>query len=325
MALRSGLDAQLGAKAETTFGTYAAPDHFYEFVSEGLRLNQTFRQAKSMRGANRVQRQDRQSTAKKGASGPITLEPMTKSFGLILQQMLGAVAISTPSGGTLSRLQTHTIGDLFGKSLTLQIGRPDTGGTVRAFSYLGSKFTSWEFSQALDDYLMLALDVDAQDETTAESLASKSYASGMVPFHDAECAVTVDGGSFDSQSLSLRGETGLKLDRYFVRSSTLKKEQIPVDHVAMSGSLQGEFESLAAYTRFVDSDIVPITFTWTGEIIEAALAYYLKITLPACRFDGETPVVGGPGVLEQPLPFTVLYDGTNEPITIEYQSTDTAV
>lgn len=325
MALRSGLDAQLGAKREVTYGTYAAPDHFYEFVSEGVKLNQTFRKAKSMRAASRVARQDRQSTAKKGASGPITLEPMTKGFGLLLESCLGAVAISTPGGGTTTRLQTHTIGDMFGKSLTLQVGRPDIAGTVQPFSYLGAKLTSWEFSQALDDYLSFTCDVDAQDETTASGLAAKSYPASAVPFHDAQCAVTVAGSAFDSQSFSVRGETGLKLDRYFIRSSTLKKEQLPADEIPLSGTLQGEFESLTAYNRFVNSTIVAITFTWTGTIIEGALAYYLKITLPACRFDGETPVVGGPGVLEQPLPFTVLHDGTLEPITIEYQSTDTAV
>jgi hypothetical protein len=325
MALRSGLDAQLGARQEAAYGTYLAPDHFYEFVSEGLKLNQQFRSAKSIRAATRVQRQDRQSTSKKGASGPITLEPVTKGFGLLLNNILGTVAITTPGGGVTSRLQTHTIGDLFGKSLTLQVGRPDVAGTVQPFSYVGAKFTSWELSQSLDDYLGFTVDVDAQDETTAQALAAKSYPASAVPFHDGQLAVTVAGSAFDSQSVSVRGETGLKTDRYFVRTDTKKKEQIPADMVALGGALQGEFESLTAYNRFVNSTIVAITYTWTGSLIEGALAYYLKVTLPACRFDGETPVVGGPGVLEQPLPFTVLDNGVDQPITIEYQSTDTAV
>ena len=46
--------------------------------------------------------------------------------------------------------------------------------------------------------------------------------------------------------------------------------------------------------------------------------------LPPCRFSGETPVVGGPGILEQPLPFDILNVGSGETITIAYRTTDTA-
>jgi len=40
MAIRSGLGAQLGFAAESTYGTYVAPTRFLEFTTEGLDISQ---------------------------------------------------------------------------------------------------------------------------------------------------------------------------------------------------------------------------------------------------------------------------------------------
>jgi hypothetical protein len=49
------------------------------------------------------------------------------------------------------------------------------------------------------------------------------------------------------------------------------------------------------------------------------------LTLQNCRFDGETPNVKGADVLEQPLPFKVLDDGTNPVWKIEYYTGDATI
>ncbi|MFB8420317.1 hypothetical protein ACFC63_33010, partial [Streptomyces albidoflavus] len=45
MAIGSGLGAQLGIAAETTYGTYVAPSKFIEFTQESLALKKTTAQS----------------------------------------------------------------------------------------------------------------------------------------------------------------------------------------------------------------------------------------------------------------------------------------
>ena len=59
MALNSGLAAQFGVAEETTWGTAATPDRFYEFVSEGIKNDLARIESKGLRSQNRVLRSDR--------------------------------------------------------------------------------------------------------------------------------------------------------------------------------------------------------------------------------------------------------------------------
>src|SRR5690242_20276050 len=99
MAGRAGIAAQFGIAAETTWGTRAAPDHFYEFVKEGLKLDQDWIKSKALT-TRRVQRSNRTVRNKKGADGDVSLEHANKGMGLLWKHMLGAVAITTPGGAT---------------------------------------------------------------------------------------------------------------------------------------------------------------------------------------------------------------------------------
>jgi hypothetical protein len=58
---------------------------------------------------------------------------------------------------------------------------------------------------------------------------------------------------------------------------------------------------------------------------DTAKPFKLVLTLQNCRFDGDTPDVGGPDVLEQSLPFKVLDDGTNPVVQVDYYTGRDAV
>lgn len=324
MAIRSGIDAQLGAKAEATYGTYIAPDHFYEFNEFDVELNQDEIKAPSLRVGNWVQRSDRRFNNKKGVSGSLTVPFFIKGMGLWLQQALGSDVVTTPMGAVLTRRQTVTIADLFGKFLTIQAGIPDVGGVVRPFSWLGCKVTELELSQELDEYLVANLQIDGQDETTAQALASASFPTTNDIFHWDQASVNVASSAFHTQSFRVTIPAPQKTERFFLRSSVLKKEPIPNAKREITGELEGEFEDLTAYNRFVNKNVVAIDATWTGALIEGSFNFKLTVTMPACVFTGRTPSVGGTDVVMLPLGFEVLDDGTNQPITIVYDSTDTA-
>lgn len=324
MAIRSGIAAQLGFAAETTWGVFQTPTRFLEVNSFAVKNNVERIESAAIRASNRVLRQDRWASNAKGVSGTVELEVMSKGFGLLLKHVLGAVAITTPSGATNARLHTHTLGDQWGLGLTVQGGVPDVSGTVQPFSWLGCKVAEWTLENEVDGILMLTLGLDGATETTAQSLASASYSASMELLTYAGGVISVAGSSFDVTSFSLNGNNGLKTDRYHLRGATTKKEPVPAALVEMTGSITAEFDGLTPYNRFVNGTVASLSAVWTGSQIESGQNYSLTVTLPAVRFDGETPEVGGPDVVMQALPYKVLFDGSQEPITIAYKTTDTA-
>ena len=65
--------------------------------------------------------------------------------------------------------------------------------------------------------------------------------------------------------------------------------------------------------------------TFTGAVIANAATEKLTITIPAAKFDADTPNVAGPGVVDLAMTFTVYDDGTNQPLTIAYQTADSSL
>ena len=308
----------------TGYGDFVAPDRFYEFVSEDVKNDVQQRRSAALRKGNTVQRTDRTSIIKKGAAGPLTFEVANKGFGRLWKHAIGDAVISTPGGATNTRDHTHTIGNLYNRSLVGQFGKPDTEDTDNAFSYLGTKVTEWELTQELDSILMLALTLDCFDETTSETLATASYLATQELFHDELCQPTIDGANVDFKSLKIKGTNALKTDRHFIGPDSRKKQPIKAGEQVLEGEVVGDLDNLVAYNRFVNGTIVPVVYTWTGTLIEATFNYQLILTMPACRFTGETPGIDGPDVIEQTLPFEVLQPASGEALTLVYRTIDTA-
>ncbi len=323
MANRSGLDAQIGYGAEGTFGTYQTPTRFLEFTSESLKLDAPRVASRGIRAASTVQRSDRWKANKKGISGDVEHEVGSKGFGLLLKHWLGDNAITTPGGGTNTRDHTITLADTYGLGLTVQVGRPDVGGTVRPFSYLGCKITEAELSNDVDGYLLWKASIDGADETTSESLASATYPSSDEILFYGGGTITLASSAFDVRSIKLRVSKGVDTERYFIRNDTKKKQPVEAGMTVIEGEIEAEFESLTAYNRFVNGTSASLVALWEGSTIESTFKYGLQVTLPAVRFDGDTPTVNGADVLTQPLKFVALDNGTDEPITLRYRTTDT--
>lgn len=326
MAIRSGLAAQVGIGDETTYGTYATPTRFIEFDSEAMDLQQEYAEAPGLRATNRVQRSDRVRVNKQGASGDLSFVVQSKGMGLWLKHALGkAGVIATAAGGTNAKDHTYTLGDPFGLSYTFQKGVPDVGGTVRAFSYLGTKTASWSLSNDVNGYLMWQQSMFAQDETTAQALATASYPSGTVEdLYYADGALNVASTATTVKNVTISGNANLNTDRRFIRSNMLVKEPIIAGMYEITGSFTMEFEDLTMYTRFTANTIGQLDVTWTAPTaIESTIYPKLKVTLPAVQLRGGTPNVTGPGIVELPVTFKALNDGTNEPVTVVYTSAET--
>ena len=321
--MSSGLFAQIGFAEESVYGTYIVPSQFLPFVSEELRLSiERDEQDGSLGESTTTLRSDRWQAGRRSVAGSIEIEVKTRGFGMLLRHMLGAVAITTPGGATTTRDHTHTLATLLGRMLTIQVGRPDVGAVVRAFSYLGCKIESWELSNSIDGFLELTLNIDGRDESTAQALAVASYPTGNFPLHWAGGAITIGGVAFPLREISIEGSSGLEGNRYNL-GSNLKVQPIQESRVEITGSIAADFVDLTAYNRFVNGTLASIEATWTGPLIETTFFNFLRVTMPVCRFDGQTPTVGGPARLTQNLNFKALNDGAQQPITIVYRTTDT--
>lgn len=324
MSLGSGLSAQLGFAEESVYGTYVAPTRFLPFDREALRLNiERDEFAGSIGETGTVLRSDRWAAGARNVSGEIALKVLTRGFGMLFRHMLGAVAISTPGGATLTRDHTHTLANLLPLSLTAQVGRPGVTGPVRPFSYLGCKIAEWTLSNALKGFLEIELSIDGRNEDTVPTLAAASFPSGAVPLHWAGGSVTVAGAAFPLHEITINCNNGLEGDRYHL-SSNVKSPPLHERLREITGEMVAEFTDLQAYNRFVTGAHAGIVATWTGPIIESTFNNHVQVTLPVCRFDGETPRVDGHGRLMQRLPFKVLNDGTQQPITLVYRTADVA-
>lgn len=315
---KTALDAQVGFADEATFGTFVAPAVFHEWVEWSVKRSDEKIESKGRRPGRRIQSANRREQGRTGASGDASFELNDRGADKLLLPCLGAVAHAQPDAPGSPTVWEHTVtlGGLDGTSFSAQVGLPDNTGAVQALSYRGGKVLSWEMSNTVDEYLMLKQSLDFVEELDNQALAVATFVDAN-PLSWAGAAINLDGSPIDVKSVSLQGDSGLINDRFFLGSKT-KKEQLEGGALrGLSGELSGaEFSGLTDYQLFTSGAIVPLTFAWTGGVIENAFNFAVEVTLAAVQFDGDTPNPGD-GVIEQPLPFTVLdpEDGS-EPVSI---------
>lgn len=323
MSIKTGIAAQLMAKAESAYGTPVTVDRTYEFVSESLKTDVVKVDGFQI-GQGRFLKNDRTKTVVRGASGAIDFIVLNKNFGLLFEHAIGQNTITGASAN-----KTHTIipdaAALQGKSLTVQVGKPDVAGTVQPFTYEGGKITDWELKCAVDGPLHFICNFDFENVLTATALATASYVATQEMFIFSEGALTIGGTTTFVKDASIKGKNGLNTGRRGLTNT--KKEPLATGIVDyLTGNLVCEFESLAAYAAFIAGTQAQLilTFTLATVIPTTAVVYSLTITIPKIEYTGESPVVGGPDIVMQNLPFRGLYDGSNAIITIVAVNGDTA-
>lgn len=326
----SGLGSQLGWATESTYGTPVTPNRFAEYQSEGIKLDKEFLNSRQLRAGRMFQASTRRVATTRQAGGPLSMEVPNKGFGSLLNQLHGNTVTPTQQAATAAYLQTHNIGttDPAGKSLTLQVGKPDVGGTVRPFTYPGSKLVAATFKCEVGQFLTVDMTVDAQDELTATALATFSPPSSLRSFHFEQCDVTlasVTGTTLGVvKGFELPIQFAYATDRFGL-GSALKAQPLVNGYPTVQPKVDIEFKDLTMYNHFVAADVVNFIADFQGPVIEGAHNEQITFTIAAAGLAGETPVVSGPGLLMQGVPLEVLDNGTDAPLAIAYKSTDTTL
>jgi len=325
MAIGSGLGAQLGIAAESTYGTFVAPSRFLEFTQESLQLKKTTAQSAGIAAGRLMALASRRVVTRREVSGSLSMEVTNKGMGLLLQSLMGTTVTPVQQATTAAYLQTHTLSSVAGKSLTVQKGVPLTSGTVIDKTFLGCKITSGEFSCGVGEMLTAQFEIDGKDVDEGQTLAAASY-SAMTPYHFGQMAVK--SGTYGAEAaldgvrkMTCKVERPQDTERFYANRSALKSEPIENDQVKVTGSLETDYVATTLDDLHTSDGTTSLVWEFVGSLIAATYYETFRITLPAVKLDEGPPVVDGFGVVKPTFNYTGLFDGTN-PVKIEYISTD---
>ncbi|WP_374457712.1 phage tail tube protein [Nocardioides sp.] len=320
----------MGFSAESTYGTYVAPTRWFPASNFNVQKGQNVVEASGVAAGRSAPVDDVVTTS--WATGGAQFDVLRKGFGLILAQFLGSSATPVQQGATAAYLQTHALGDNFGKSLTMQGGLPNAAGTVNPMTATGSKITKLELSCQLDGLVQATIEIDGKTYTEAQALAAPSYLTSNPPFHFGE--MTVKLGTFGAEA-AVQGVRGVTIsmtrpqatDRFYGGNSGSKSEPIWNDFIDVSGSFDVDFVTKADFhDRWTGNTATSAVVEWVGPTAIASTFFpTLRITCPKVKFGSGIGEVGGPDVIKGSIPFKAKLDETNGVVSAAYMSTDTAV
>jgi hypothetical protein len=246
--------------------------------------------------------------------GDLGFELTTRNCGVLLQHCLGSLTTSSVAGTS-----THTIipGDLTGLGLTVQVGRPDRGGTVRPFTYAGTKVKSWEIAVAANQNATFGLSVVAQTHTTATGLATASYTTASNPFSFVNGSFALATSSLCVRSAKVAGDNSLTTDRVCIGHNYIE-EPVETDLRKLTGELEIEFPDLVHYNRFIAGTEGYMSLSMANG------AYSLNLA-GNVRTDAATPNVSGRDMIVQTFSFSCVATNTSEgsALTATYVTADT--
>lgn len=337
MATRSGISAQLGFATESAYGSGAVASRFLPFENESLALTPNYHTSTGLRGGRLVQAARLRKQTTRGVAGSIEMELFNQGMGALLNLLHGTtVTPEEVESGVFKQVHPIGTGDPFGKSATIQIGRPDTGeGVVRAFNYLGCKITSITFKVEAGGSMMVTMEIDGADEKLAAviPLAEATYDADASPFlfgsNDASVGTSVEiGGEAAGNVLSLELKLGVpqKTDRYFLGAGGVKGEPIANALMPLECNATLEFQSMADHERFRDSDSFALAVDAVGDLIgESSKRFECNFDAPSCLQTASSPVIAGPDVVQQNVAFMLDDNEEEAPLSITYQSSDNAL
>lgn len=346
MGFSSGVASQVGFKGESVYGTQVTVDKFIDFTDFSPELEQDWADGEGLYSQGAYLRATRsvQTTrsAKVGLEGCV----VGKTWGTLIKHMMGS-SVTTPTliAGSAYK-QVHQYGSTDGMSLTVQGGFPQVSdGTVKPYTYIGTKVAGFEVKCAQGEFLTAALDLVAKDELTlttspaSNALAAASYATPQEGFlwhqatvkiggtaSTASSEVSIAGGSTVAavvKGFSLKHENGMNAEGYGTAQTFSREPKAKRPKTTLT--LQTEFNTQAElYDVFRAGTVTPVEITFLGNIISGSDRYKFSIICSATKLRSAPPKLNDDDLATQDVELMLLNDGTNSPFQIRYDSSDSA-
>lgn len=323
------LDHQFMLGEESTYGTPVTPTRTFEYNSEGIDESYGRTEGDPLRTGTQVARSDRFTPYFEGAAGPVEFDVMSKGYGVLFKHMLGAVNTSGPNPDG-AYTHTATMGELWGKSLTVQVARPfNPSGAVQPFTFEGGKITEWTLSNSVEGNLILETGFDFEQVKDVTALATAAYPTAMQNLTWAGGSILIGGvdAGFCVNEISISGNNSLNVDRRCISNGTDKKEPNVNGRRELTFSLSGDFASLAHRARAISTTaagaVASLVASWVAPVAIGGTTFPgIVVTIPVARFDEWSGSAGGAEGITQELTGVGRYNGTDSPISIAYTSTD---
>lgn len=331
MSVRSGLGAQIGLATEEAYGTFKAPTRFLPFESENIALSKNYVKSAGLRAGRLSQASTQHRATTRTVGGDFAVEWFDQGMGLILNQLHGETVTPTKleEKSKLVFKQTHKIGltDPFAKSMTVQVGRPDVTGTVRPFSYLGCKITTFKLSIDAGGLAMTSVSLDGMDEKTGEALASPTYNATTLPYTFQQMVCNIGGAEAAFvRSIAITVTVGQNVERFNLGNSGVKDTPIVNTLLGVTADATLEFSGLTDHERFTKEQLKELVLVGTGaEIGTEGETFKSTLTMPTAKQVSSSPTVNGPDIITQSVSFECLDNFSAAPLTAEILSTDNAI
>ena len=296
MGIASGIASQLGLKAESTVGTRVVPDRFLEYVSESLKLDQEYLMSRGLRAGRHTPR--RRFKGRQSVSGDVVFELAPQSTGLIFKHTLGGVATM----GTNPYTHTFSHGVLDDLGFTVQIAKPDEGGTARPFDIVGAQVTNLKLDAKVGEIVMATLSLYGAHEDRSQSLASASYPSSWTPYTYVHGVLSIAGSEYAATEVSIDIPTGLRTGRHVLGSTNPERPRKSRSQNTreIGGTIRSDFFDLTAYERAVNQAAASLSLVFTSGSNVLTISGNVE-------FDVDSPNVSGEDMLELGLPFHFMH------------------
>lgn len=335
MAIGSGLGGSIGIAPESSYGTYTAPNRWYKPTGEvSWKKSKTTYQGGGVAAGRLAQPGLGRVVTNRAAAGSLPMEVSKGKMGVLLQQIFGSTPTPTLQNTSTGYLQEHSLVDNRGRFFTGQVGLPDTGGTIRPYSFLGGKIISAEFACSVSQPLMVTLECDFRDVVETETLAAVSYTVGQEqPFHFAQWTPKL--GTYDSEA-AVQGVRGFTFkiarpqdsERFYGGNAGLKSEPLMNDWVQVGGSVDVDFATKGDFAdRYAGDTSTAMVHEFIGSSLGGAPTISETFRLRAAQvfFDEGTPNLSGPGIVTTSFNWVAQNDLTNPIAECDYISIDSAL
>ncbi|MFE1095885.1 phage tail tube protein [Streptomyces smyrnaeus] len=320
----------IGASDEETYGTAATVSRFFELSNESVSGQYERIESAAVQSGHRVLKANRFAPNPKGAEGGLELEVLDKGYAFWLKHMLGNVSAGEPDTDGFTTFNA-SIGDMSGKSFTVEIGRVDSGGTLNQFVYSGGKVSSWEIANEVDGVLNLNVDcIFAKEAVRSGAPVTPTYPAGAKLFTYLGGTFTVDGATIAVNEVSLKGDNGLKDDRWTIGMG--RREPLEQSAREITFEFTGDFDDVSAHNKVsAASDagsLGELVLTWAGVAPDPGsplIVPTLTVTIPHARFDEATANAQAGELSEISITGKALNGSSNDAISIAYKSLDAAV
>ena len=334
MAIGSGLGSSAGFSPESAWGTYVAPTRFARVRSSSAQKTATRVQGEGIQAGSFGMASAQFVETVTGGSGQLSLDIQSKGMGVLFQTLMGTSITPVQQAATTAYLQTHTLADTYGKSMSVQVGLPQRGGTVTPATLVGTKVTQAALTCAVDGLLQGTFDLDAKSYENTTSLASVSYGSGVNVFHGAQ--MTVKLGTYGSEA-AVSGVKSVNLtiarphdaSGYYAGASTAGTKSEPVLNgaTAITGSITVDFiNTVDFHARVRDNTSTSLVLTWVGPLIASTYYETFSVTIPTVVFPSpESFNAADRNVLSHSFNFEARYDGSNAMCTVAITSAESTI